>query len=261
MSTSHFLGFSEIIHKSSSVLLYRLVPFPRAPPLPANRDTMNKTKEKKIIIFIALLLPSSILSAQLPVGEKLSNARSADGSYISWKEHLIDESISAGLPLSGSDGLVMADIDLDGFEDVVSVHESDAEYDSTAELPTFIPPPAGHVRIAFASANPDSWTNITIAEAEDSPAPEDVVVVDINLDGYPDVVVAAELSHLIYLQNPGSSAETKLYFSPFIPFADNEEMNIKESNIIVINEAKPEIKENYLNYIGAIVPVEKKIIA
>ena len=62
-------------------------------------------------------------------------------------------------------------------------------------------------------------------------------------------------------QNPGSSAETKLYFSPFIPFADNEEMNIKESNIIVINEAKPEIKENYLNYIGAIVPVEKKIIA
>jgi hypothetical protein len=38
-------------------------------------------------------------------------------------------------------------------------------------------------------------------------------------------------------------------------------MNIKESNIIVINEAKPEIKENYLNYIGAIVPVEKKIIA
>ena len=62
-------------------------------------------------------------------------------------------------------------------------------------------------------------------------------------------------------QNPGSIAETKLYFSPFIPFADNEEMNIKESNIIVINEAKPEIKENYLNYIGAIVPVEKKIIA
>ena len=42
-------------------------------------------------------------------------------------------------------------------------------------------------------------------------------------------------------QTPGSSAETKLYFSPFIPFADNEEMNIKESNIIVINEANREI--------------------
>ena len=61
-------------------------------------------------------------------------------------------------------------------------------------------------------------------------------------------------------QNQSSGQESKLYFSPFIPFADNEEMNIKESNIIVINEPKPEIKENYLNYIGAVVPVENKII-
>ena len=61
-------------------------------------------------------------------------------------------------------------------------------------------------------------------------------------------------------QNPGEGAETKLYFSPFIPFADNEEMSIKENNIIIVNEPKPEIKENYLNYIGAVVPVENKII-
>ena len=61
-------------------------------------------------------------------------------------------------------------------------------------------------------------------------------------------------------QNPGSSAETKLYFSPFIPYADDEQMSIKESNIIIVNEPKPEIKENYLNYIGAVVPVENKII-
>ena len=62
-------------------------------------------------------------------------------------------------------------------------------------------------------------------------------------------------------QNPGSSSETKLYFSPFIPFAENEEMHIKEEHIITINDPKSEIKNNYLNYIGAIVPVEKKIIA
>ena len=62
-------------------------------------------------------------------------------------------------------------------------------------------------------------------------------------------------------QNPGEGAETKLYFSPFIPFAENEEMSIKENNILIVNEPKPEIKENYLNYIGAIVPVEKKIIS
>ena len=35
-------------------------------------------------------------------------------------------------------------------------------------------------------------------------------------------------------QNPGSSAETKLYFSPFIPFAENDEFDIKEENIIII---------------------------
>ena len=62
-------------------------------------------------------------------------------------------------------------------------------------------------------------------------------------------------------QNPGTGSETKLFFSPFIPFAENEEMIIKEDNIIVVNEPKSEIKDNYLNYVGAIVPVEKKIIS
>jgi hypothetical protein len=38
-------------------------------------------------------------------------------------------------------------------------------------------------------------------------------------------------------------------------------MNIKESNIIVVNEPKKEISDNYLQYTGAIVPVEKKIIS
>ena len=62
-------------------------------------------------------------------------------------------------------------------------------------------------------------------------------------------------------QNPGTSQESKLYFSPFIPFAENEEFDIKEENIITVNEPKTDIRDNYLNYIGAIVPVEKKIIS
>ena len=62
-------------------------------------------------------------------------------------------------------------------------------------------------------------------------------------------------------QNPSASQESKLYFSPFIPFAENDEFDIKEENIITVNEPKTEIRDNYLNYIGAIVPVEKKIIA
>ena len=62
-------------------------------------------------------------------------------------------------------------------------------------------------------------------------------------------------------QNPGTSQESKLYFSPFIPFAENEEFDIKEENIITVNEPKIDIRDNYLNYVGAIVPVEKQIIS
>jgi len=62
-------------------------------------------------------------------------------------------------------------------------------------------------------------------------------------------------------QNPSQNAESKLYFSPFIPFAENEEFNIKEENIITVNEPKTDIRDNYLNYVGAIVPVENKIIS
>ena len=62
-------------------------------------------------------------------------------------------------------------------------------------------------------------------------------------------------------QNPSGGSETKLYFSPFIPFAENDEFTIKEENIITVNEPKKEITDNYLQYTGQIIPVEKKIIS
>ena len=154
----------------------------------------------------ALLLFAGASSGQTPVGDTPTRAQAADGSFISWREHIIDDSEVTGVPFSGSDGLVMGDLDKDGFEDVVSVHESDAEYDSAEYRPGFAPPLAGHVRIAFGSASPDVWTNITIAEGADAPAPEDAALADMNGDGYLDVLVAAELSHIIYLQNPGADA-------------------------------------------------------
>lgn len=203
ITTVMFTAFYRDLEKLQiSVNLLCLIPFQFL------RTSMINMKITTSLSAISLLLLSNTLSGQILVAETPTRAQSNDGYYISWREHIIDDPAIAGFALSGSDGLVMGDIDNDGYEDIVSVHESDAEYDSAVYDPNFTPPPAGHVRIAFGSGEPDNWFNITIAEGTDAPAPEDAVIVDLNRDGYLDVVVAAELSHLIYLQNPGEDART-----------------------------------------------------
>ena len=137
------------------------------------------------------------------VGNQTTSATTVAGEYITWREWIIDSPEIAGFALNGSDGLVVGDLDNDGREDIVSVHESDSEYDSSEFDPDYIPDSEGHVRIAFAGATPSDWVNVTLAEGADSPAPEDADIADVNGDGFLDVIVAAELSHLIYLQNPG----------------------------------------------------------
>jgi hypothetical protein len=129
----------------------------------------------------------------------LTRARAADGSYISWREHRIDDELLTGVALRGSDGLVMGDLDRDGYIDIVSVHESDDVYDGA---------PEGHIRIAFGTADPDRWINVTLAEGPEAGAAEDAVIADINGDGWLDIVAACELAHLIYLQNPGQDVRS-----------------------------------------------------
>ena len=50
---------------------------------------------------------------QLPVGDTPTTARTTDRQFISWREHLIDDPTQSGVPFSGSDGLVMGDLDGD----------------------------------------------------------------------------------------------------------------------------------------------------
>lgn len=160
---------------------------------------IDSVRAATTLLFALSLVQASVGVAATAVADAPGLAQAVDGQYISWREHLIDDSAISGIELSGSDGFVLGDVDGDGWEDIVSVHESDSSYDGN---------PDGDVRIAFGSADPHQWTNITLAEGRDAAAPEDAALADVNGDGHLDVVVASELSHLLYLQNPGTGVRT-----------------------------------------------------
>ncbi len=71
-----------------------------------------------------LVAPDWVKTPDLTVADTPSAAKTPGGRYISWVEHLIDgEDVNGGVPIRGGDGLKLADLDLDGHLDVISVHE------------------------------------------------------------------------------------------------------------------------------------------
>ena len=195
----------------------------------------------RILVYCLVMLLPFPVTAQTPVGDVSTSARAEDGDYISWREHIIDEPSTAGIDLSGSDGLVMADIDDDGYEDIVSVHESDSEYDSTVVDSSVDVGTDGYVRIAFGSADPNVWTNVTLAEGADASAAEDAAIADVNGDGHLDVVVAAELAHLIYLQNPGAGVRTKPWPRLILPITKGRGSYIRVFLADFDGDGRPEV--------------------
>ena len=159
-----------------------------------------------LLTFIAGM-PDQVLANELnganalprPVAESLSRPTSS-GLYISWKEHRIDDEAISGIPLRGADGLKVGRIDNDSYLDIVSVHED-----------------SNHVRIAFGTSDPDTWIACTLGEGAEVAAPEDISLADLNRDGSLDIIVAAELEHIIYFQNPGENDVRQCHWPRVIP--------------------------------------------
>lgn len=120
-----------------------------------------------------------------------TEAVSADGRYISWEEHRIDDQGTSRVPLRGAKVLARGNIDGDDKLDILSAH-TDSRY----------------LRVAYATEDPAENFLLSLAELDDAAGIFDIAIGDVSGDDWSDVVAVSDAG-LLYLQNP---AQTKAGF-------------------------------------------------
>ena len=61
-------------------------------------------------------------------------------------------------------------------------------------------------------------------------------------------------------QSPGSGQEVRIAFTPFMPYGDQEIIEVKNTHIVSEVLPHTDMKKNYNQYTGRVVEVENKII-
>jgi hypothetical protein len=165
-------------------------------------DRPNVKIAFRVGLFLHVLLGVSLGCADNPIADQPTDTRAEDGRFIHWVEHRIDDSgLYPNVALRGADGLEMADLDGDGAEDLVSVHED-----------------SDHLRLSFATDDPDVWHSVTLDQGARVAGAEDPAIGDLDHDGDLDLIIACEGGTLVYFENPGGArARDPSQWIPFIP--------------------------------------------
>jgi hypothetical protein len=140
-----------------------------------------------VLIVVLLVGCDSAAPPWTPIQDVDTEARNAENLAISWRENLIDDQRTSGVPLRGPHAFAAGNLDGDGQPDIVTAYR-DSRY----------------LRIAYSTPDPAEKFLLTLAESDDALGLFDVAIGDIDGDGWQDVV-AAGINGILYLQNPGQS--------------------------------------------------------
>ncbi len=140
-----------------------------------------------VVLVVLLASCGSDAPPWTPIQDVDTEARNAENLTISWRENLIDDQRTSGVPLRGPHALASGNLDGDGKPDIVTAYQ-DSRY----------------LRVAYSTEDPAEKFLLTLAEGDDALGIFDVAIGDVNGDGWQDVV-AAGTNGILYLQNPGQS--------------------------------------------------------